>query len=56
LYSAAKCIFFYGGYGNYNIFVFFCYTKYEVFILGFIYDFLFDIMKRIIKEEDHELR
>ena len=43
-------------YENYNIFSFFCYTKYEVLILGFIYYFLFDIIERIIKEENHELR
>ena len=30
--------------------------KCEVFILGFIYHFLFDIIIRTIKEEEHELR
>lgn len=43
-------------YENYNIFFYFCYTKCEVCILGFIYHFLFDIIEQIIKEENHELR
>lgn len=55
-HKISRDFFFLYAYEYYNIFSFFCYTKYEVLILGFIYYFLFDIIERIIKEENHELR